>query len=107
MNNAIPFQEIQDRARNSAEALCRRWLPTGHRSGNWWVTNCPWRKDDTASLGVSLTTGRWQDFGAATVGREKGDMVKLFACLYGVDMVAAADGVARIVGHDFRMARRG
>jgi DNA primase len=102
----IPFREIQDKAIPHVEALCRRWLASGHRSGNWWIANCPWRKDDTASLGVSLTTGRWQDFGAASPGREKGDLVKLFSCIYGSDLVSAADAVAQIVGHPFRQSRR-
>lgn len=106
MAAAIPFQEIRDKARPVLESLCRRWLPTGHRSGNWWVANCPWRKDSTASLGVSLTTGHWQDFGGAVAGRESGDIVKLCACCHNIDMVDAADTVARNVGHDWRKARR-
>ena len=106
MRADIPFQELREKAKPCLESICRRWLATGHRSGAWWVASCPWRKDDTASLGVSLTTGHWKDFGAAIPGKESGDIVKLFACIYGGDMVDAADAVARIVGHDWRKARR-
>lgn len=105
MSSAIPFREIHDKATLVCEQLCQRWLPRGHRSGNWWIAPCPWRKDTTASLGVSLTTGHWKDFGNASPSREGGDLIKLFTCIYGGDMVDAADSVARIVGHDWRRRR--
>jgi CHC2 zinc finger len=103
---AIPFRDICDKAKPVLESLCRRWLPQGHRSGAWWVTSCPWRQDKKASLMVSLTTGHWEDRGGAISGKEKGDVIKLCSILHSVDMVDAADAVARIVGHDWRKGRR-
>jgi hypothetical protein len=102
----VPFREICDAAKPVLESICRRWLPQGHRSGAWWVANCPWRKDDKASLGVSLTTGHWIDFGAAQSGREKGDVINLFIAIYGGSKVEAAESVARLVGHEWRKACR-
>lgn len=104
-DNRIPFRDIVATSVRVMEQLCRRWLPTGHRSGNWWVSSCPWRTDKTASLMVSLTTGHWEDRGAATAGKEKGDPIDLFIALYGGDHVDAADAIARIVGHSWRKRR--
>jgi hypothetical protein len=109
MTTPVPFRNIVAKCIPVMESLCRRWLPQGHRSGSWWVSPCPWRADKTPSLMVSLTTGHWEDRGAAIAGKEKGDPLKLFLCLYPGscrDMVDAADQVARIVGHEFRQARR-
>lgn len=109
VNSSIPFGEISESCKGLLQSLCQRWLPHGHRSGNWWVCSCPWRDDKTASLGVSLSSGLWQDFGGAVIGKERGDMIKLFLLLYPQsckDMVDAADSVAQIVGHPFRKTRR-
>ncbi len=106
MRADIPFSDIRDKAKPCLQGLCQRWLPKGHRSGSWWVGSCPWREDKNASLMVSLTTGHWEDRGAAHAGKDSGDIVKLFACIYGGDMVDAADAVAQLVGHEFRKARR-
>lgn len=108
MGTEIPFRDIADTAKNVAELLCRRWLPTGHRSGAWWVCSCPWRQDKNASLMVSLTTGHWEDRGGAVPGKEKGDLVRLYFCIYSShcrDMVDAADAVARIINHPWRKRR--
>jgi len=102
----IPFREIADACKPVMEQLCRRWLPHGHRSGNWWVSSCPWREDKKASLMVSLTTGHWEDRGAALVGKDRGDPVKLYSCIYGKDAVDSANDVAMIVGHPWRKVRR-
>lgn len=105
----VPFQDINAKAKIVTEALCRRWLPHGHRTGNWWVCSCPWRDDKKASLIVSLTSGHWEDRGGAIAGKEGGDLMKLYACLYPEhckDMVDAADAVAQLVGHTFRKSRR-
>lgn len=80
-----------------AEALARRWLPNGSRNGGWWVCPVPWREDKNPSFGLSLTTGRWKDFG----GPDKGDLIDLYRRLYGGSAVDAARQVARAVGHPF------
>lgn len=105
-DRAIPFRDISDTCKPVMEQLCRRWLPAGHKSGNWWVSACPWRQDKTPSLMVSLTTGHWEDRGAAHAGKESGDPIKLFWAIYGGDMVDAADAVATIVGHPWRRQAR-
>lgn len=93
----IPFQEIQERAAQVAEAIARRWLPNGQRNGGWWVCNVPWREDKHPSFGLSLSTGRWKDF----AGGEKGDVIDLYQRLYGGTKVDAAKAVARVIGHPF------
>lgn len=107
MQQDIPFRDIAESCRPVAETLCRRWLPHGHRSGNWWKATVPWRPDKTPSLAVSLTTAHWKDLGNAHPGRESGDMIKLFSIIYGVSMVEAADAVAQTVGHSWRKRRAG
>ncbi len=105
-DQAIPFRDISDTCKPVLEQLCRRWLPKGHRSGSWWVAPCPWRQDKTPSLMVSLTTGHWEDRGAALPEKDRGDPIKLYACIYGRDMVDAANDVAILVGHPWRRQQR-
>lgn len=102
MRDPIPFASINARATAVAAQLCQRWLPTGHRSGQWWLARCPWREDKTPSLGVSLTTGNWKDFAMG----DHGDWVDLFMRLYGGDKANAAESIAIIVGHEWRRQRR-
>jgi DNA primase len=76
------------------EAICKDWLPDGKKQGGWWVVKCPWREDKDPSLGVSLTTGRWQDFARG----DHGDMMDLSMKLYGGTLAETIDGFAEMLG---------
>lgn len=76
------------------EALCRDWLPEGKRQGGWWVCRTPWRDDRSPSLGVSLSTGRWQDFATG----DRGDMFDLAMRLFGDSLREVIDGFAEMLG---------
>lgn len=58
--------------------ICKKYLPAGEQKGDWWLARVPWRADKTPSLGVSLTTGRWKDFGRED---DRGDLLSLVARL--------------------------
>lgn len=75
-------------------AICRDWLPTGSRQGQWWVAPCPWRDDKKPSLGVSLTTGRWKDFAR----EDAGDMIDLAQKIFGDSRDDVLDGYERMLG---------
>ncbi len=92
------YREIHETALGFAEPLCQRWLPNGERKGNWWIAPVPWRDDKNPSLGVSLSTGWFQDFARG----EKGDLIDLCARLHKVPLPEAAEAVAIIVGHPYR-----
>lgn len=59
-------------------SICRKYLPGGRQQGEWWLAKVPWRADKTPSLGVSLTTAIWKDFGRPG---EHGDGVSLVSKL--------------------------
>jgi len=81
----------------SAELLVCQWLPEGRRQGNEWVARNPAREDHHAgSFGVSLASGKWNDFAD---GNAKGsDLVSLYAYLYGCRQVEAAMAIDRTLG---------
>ena len=77
-----------------AEAVCRRYLPYGHRSGRYWCAG-----DVRGATGRSLfvrlsppgTPGRWQD---ANTG-EHGDLLDLIRIVTGARSLRAALADAR------------
>lgn len=75
-------------------ALCKDWLSHGNKQGNWWLCTTPWRDDTKPSLGVSLTTGRWQDFATG----DRGDMLDLSMKLFGDTLAETIDGFAEMLG---------
>jgi hypothetical protein len=86
---------IKDRLTSShIEALCKAWLPDGKRHGGWFVCRAPWREDRNASLGVSLSTGRWKDFATG----ERGDMIDLSMRLFNDSLADTIDGFADMLG---------
>ena len=87
--------DIKERL-NSAHiyAICNDWLSHGSKQGNWWVCTTPWRQDTKPSLGVSLTTGRWQDFATG----DRGDMLDLSMRLFGDTLAETIDGFAEMLG---------
>lgn len=94
----IPFADIQAAALPYTEELCRRWLPAGKKTGDWWLAATPWREDKNPSLIVSLTTGKWQDRARG----DHGDIFDIYQKLYAVSAREAASDIAQIVGHPWR-----
>lgn len=89
------IRDIKDRLSAShIEALCRDWLPGGKRQGGWYLVCAPWREDRNPSLGVSFSTGRWQDFATG----EKGDMIDLSMRLFGDSLQDTLKGFAEMLG---------
>lgn len=92
---SISIGEIKDRLSSThIEALCKAWLPDGKRQGGWFVCRTPWREDRSASLGVSLSTGRWKDFATG----EHGDMIDLSMRLFGDSLHDTLKGFAEMLG---------
>ena len=68
------------RALPAAPALLKEWLPEGRQNGREWVARNDVRGDRQAgSFGVSLDSGRWNDF--ADNQAHGGDLVSLLAYL--------------------------
>lgn len=76
-------------ALSAAETLVPEWFPSGSRKGREWVAANIARGDRQAgSFGVSLDSGRWNDF--ADSGAHGGDLVSLLAYLRGCGQLDAA-----------------
>jgi putative DNA primase/helicase len=76
-------------ALSAAETLLPEWFPSGSRKGREWVAANIARGDRQAgSFGVSLDSGRWNDF--ADSGAHGGDLVSLLAYLRGCGQLDAA-----------------
>ena len=79
-------------ALNAAEMLLPEWLPGGTRKGREWVAPNLARGDQKAgSFGVSLASGRWNDF--ADNSAHGGDLVSLLAYLRGCRQLDAAQEI--------------
>lgn len=73
----------------AAETLLPEWLPKGGRKGREWVARNLARGDRQAgSFGVSLVTGKWNDFADSTA--HGGDLVSLLAYLRNCRQLEAA-----------------
>ncbi|OFB94086.1 DNA primase [Pseudomonas aeruginosa] len=76
-------------ALHAVETLLPEWLPEGTRQGREWVARNTTRGDRRAgSFGVSLDSGRWNDFADDTA--HGGDLVSLLSYLRGCRQVEAA-----------------
>lgn len=100
MNEHATFAKIRavaQRALPAAERLVAAWLPEGKRQGSEWVARNPARGDRAAgSFGVSLVSGKWNDF--ASHAAHGGDLVSLYAYLHGCRQVDAAMAIDRALG---------
>lgn len=97
----LDFQAINTAALAMLPDLLAAWLPDGTRRGHEYVACNPRRADHHAgSFCVNLRTGRWADF--ATGDARGGDVVSLYAYLYGTSQVEAARKLAGMLGvrHD-------
>lgn len=75
---ALDFRLAKARALANLRGILRKHLPKGQEKGDWYVACVPWREDRTPSLGVSLTTGAYVDFGREG---DKGDILSLLSKL--------------------------
>ena len=76
-------------ALSAAETLLPEWFPSGSRKGREWVAANIARGDRQAgSFGISLDSGRWNDF--ADSSAHGGDLVSLLAYLRGCGQMDAA-----------------
>lgn len=83
------IRQTASHALSAAETLLPEWLPEGVRKGREWVAANIARGDRRAgSFGVSLDSGRWNDF--ADSGAHGGDLVSLLAYLRGCGQMDAA-----------------
>lgn len=94
MNGGPSFKAVSEAAARQAEAFCRRYLPAGKRSGDWWIAAVPWRADKNPSLGVKLSTGKWQDFGRG----DHGDMIDLLGRVNNLTAAEAKVEMSKLVG---------
>lgn len=83
------IQQVAIAALNDAETLVAEWLPDGARQGSEWVARNTARDDQgKGSFGVSLASGKWNDF--ADPDAHGGDLVSLLSYLRGFRQVDAA-----------------
>ncbi|MDR5873797.1 toprim domain-containing protein [Vreelandella gomseomensis] len=83
------IQQVAAVALNSADILLAEWLPDGERQGSEWVARNTARADACpGSFGVSLTSGKWNDF--ADQDAHGGDLVSLLSYLRNCRQIDAA-----------------
>ena len=76
--NRVLLAEVRD--------LLRQWLPGGRfRAGEYECGNLSGGPGH--SLGVNLTTGRWND---RATGDHGGDLISLYAAIHGIRQIEAA-----------------
>ncbi|MFZ6045679.1 toprim domain-containing protein [Pseudomonas sp. CR3202] len=86
------IRRVADHALRAADTLLPEWLPEGARQGREWVARNIVRGDRCAgSFGVSLDSGRWNDF--ADTSAHGGDLVSLLAYLQGCGQLEAAQAI--------------
>lgn len=91
------IQRVSRASLSHAETLTREWLPQGSRQGSEWVARNVARGDRASgSFGVSLVTGKWNDF--ADRNAHGGDLVSLYSYLFGCRQVDAAMAIDRRLG---------
>lgn len=90
----IPFREIAQQALGFAESLLPKWIGGKRVSGEWQAEH---RASGGLgdSLTVNLTTGKWMH---GSADKDGGDLVSLYAYVFGVKMNEAAIEVADQIG---------
>ncbi|MAM59063.1 MAG: DNA primase [Salinicola sp.] len=91
------IQRVSRASLAHAETLTREWLPQGSRQGSEWVARNVARGDRASgSFGVSLASGKWNDF--ADNSAHGGDLVSLYSYLNACRQVDAAMAIDRRLG---------
>jgi hypothetical protein len=94
--NTVIFSEIAAAALRIAHSLLKSRLPDGRREGDEWSARNPTRADaQPGSFKVNLKTGAWADFATTNKG---GDLISLWAYLYGLSQIEAARMLAAELG---------
>lgn len=93
------LDDIKGQLAERAETLARELLPTGWRSGHYWMAACPWRQDRNAgSFWVNLAgakrPGTWRDAASG----ETGGPLDLVMKTNGLDFKAALDWSRAFLG---------
>lgn len=89
----IDFSAIAENALNHIETLLSAWLPNGKKHGHEYQALNPTRADSKiGSFSVNLNTGAWGDFATDDFG---GDLISLYAYLFGVKMGESAREIAK------------
>jgi hypothetical protein len=103
--SSIDFDRINAEALVCLEAVCRRLLPDGRRSGREYVALNPRRGDrHPGSFKINLKSGVWADFATDDRG---GDPVSLIAFIEDCKQGEAALMLARMLGLDGEGRRHG
>jgi hypothetical protein len=98
-HRSIDFDRINAEALASLEAVCRRLLPNGRRSGREYVALNPRRVDrHLGSFRINLANGRWADFALADRSARGGDPISLVAYVLNIRQFEAARGLMRMLG---------
>lgn len=96
MISRIDFAQVKRRALEDAERLVPQWCPNGKRACAEWVALNPTRHDSSdGSFKVNLATGVWSDF---ATGDKGGDLIALYAYLFGCSQLDAAKALAELLG---------
>ena len=90
------YDAINRAALHSSHDLVPTLLPHGKLQGREWVARNPLRADRKAgSFKINLNTGQWGDFATDHKG---GDLISLYAYLFGLKQAEAARKLADILG---------
>ncbi|WP_199287801.1 toprim domain-containing protein [Kushneria phosphatilytica] len=91
------IRQVAMAALTDSETLLRELLPEGRRSGSEWIARNVARGDQSpGSFGVSLVSGKWNDF--ADSAAHGGDLVSLYGYLHRCRQVDAAMAIDRLLG---------
>ena len=92
----IDFARVNSAALAALPAILARCLPGGRIHAHEYVVRNPTRADrHPGSFRINMRTGKWADF---AIGARGGDPVSLVAYLENISQVAAARGLARMLG---------
>lgn len=93
----IDFEQLKNKARPYTLAILQRALPGGKLVGHEYVTLNPRRSDKRlGSFKFNINNHKWQDF--ATIDKKGGDIISLWAYVYGISQSEAARQLLVIVG---------
>jgi len=92
----IDFKAIATAALQQIDQLLSDWLPGGKKIAGNWVAKNPVRNEANPSFSVSLDTGAWYDYASDDAG---GDLISLYAYLFGLRNGEAARKIAGIIGY--------
>ena len=96
MSAPIDFQAVGSAALAHAFELVPRFLPSGTREGNEWISCNPKRDDaNPGSFKINLLTGNWADFATDDRGS---DLPSLAAFLFDLSQSEAAGYLAYAIG---------